>query len=68
MNGLLEKRVFEIISISKIHKNIRILSSCFMNEIKNVETANALEKSRLVVQVYNDYDKISILIQSPTIQ
>ena len=68
MNGLLEKGVFEVVSISEVPKNIRIFNSRFVDEIKNIGTANAFEKSRLVVQAYNDHDKMSILTQSPTIQ
>ena len=68
INGLLEKGVFEVVSISEVPKNIRIFNSRFVDEIKNIGTANAFEKSRLVVQAYNDHDKMSILTQSPTIQ
>lgn len=68
MNDLFEKGVFEVVSISEGPKNIRIFNSRFVEEIKNVRTANAFEKSRLIVQAYNDHDKISILTQSPTIQ
>ena len=50
MNGLLEKGVFEVVSISEVPKNIRIFNSRFVDEIKNIGTANAFEKSRLVVQ------------------
>lgn len=68
INGLLEKGVFEVVSISEVPKNTRIFNSRFVYEIKNIGTANAFEKSRLVVQAYNDHDKMSILTQSPTIQ
>ena len=39
-----------------------------MDEIKLVGTPEAYEKSRLVVQAYNDNDKNTVLTQSPTIQ
>lgn len=39
-----------------------------MDEVKNVGTDHAFEKSRLVVQAYNDYGKNFVLTQSPTIQ
>ena len=60
MNGLLEKRVFGVVSISEMPKNIRVFNSYFVNKIKNIRAANAFKKSRLVVQVYNNYDKILI--------
>ena len=68
MNGLIEKGVFEVVSISEVPKNIKIFNSRFVDEIQNIGAANAFEKSRLVVQAYNDHDKMSILTQSPTIQ
>jgi hypothetical protein len=39
-----------------------------VDEIKHLGTDKAFEKSRLVVQAYNDQDKNLILTQSPTIQ
>ena len=39
-----------------------------MDEIKHLGTEKAFEKSRLVVQAYNDKGKDLILTQSPTIQ
>lgn len=38
-----------------------------MDEIKNPGTEKAFEKSRLVVQAYNDADKTFVLTESPTI-
>lgn len=40
---------------------MRIFNSRFIDEIKNEETATAFEKSRLVIQAYNDHDKEEIL-------
>lgn len=68
INGLLEKGVFEIVPISEVPINVRIFGSRFVDEMKNAGTATAYEKSRLVVQAYNDQKKISILTQAPTIQ
>ncbi|SLM40545.1 hypothetical protein SS1G_12712 [Lasallia pustulata] len=68
ISGLLEKGVFKIIDITDVPKGIRIFNSRFINEIKNVGTDKAFEKSRLVIQVYNDYGKELVLTQSPTIQ
>ena len=39
-----------------------------MDNIKFPGTDRAFEKSRLVVQAYNDEDKSTILTQSPTVQ
>ena len=68
MNSLLEKRVFEVVSILKMPKNIKIFNSCFVDKIKNIGTANVFEKSKLVVLAYNDHNKTLILTTSPTIQ
>ena len=54
INGLLEKGVFETINIADIPKGVRIFNSWFVDEIKNPGTDKAFEKSRLVVQAYND--------------
>ena len=39
-----------------------------MDKVKHAGTDKAYEKSRLVVQAYNDQEKDLILTQSPTIQ
>ena len=39
-----------------------------MDSIKNKGINKAYEKSRLVIQVYNDENKSQVLTQSPTIQ
>lgn len=66
--GLLEKGVFEIIKLADVPQGIRIFNSRFVDEIKNKGTDKAFEKSRLVVQAYNDLEKELVLTQSPTIQ
>ena len=68
INGLLDKGAFELTNLSEIPKGIRIFGSRFVNEIKNPGTDQAYEKSRLVVQAYNDKGKELILTESPTIQ
>ena len=68
INGLLEKGVFKIINRSEIPHGTRIFNSRFVDEIKNSGTNKAFEKSRLVVQAYNDHGKDLVLTQSPTIQ
>jgi hypothetical protein len=68
INGLLEKRVFELITFDAVPRHVRIFNSRFVDEIKHPGTADAYEKSRLVIQAYNDQDKTLVLTQSPTIQ
>lgn len=68
VNGLLEREVFVKVDPSNVPTNARIFKSRFVDEIKNKGTNNAFEKSRLVVQAYNDYGKDFVLTQAPTIQ
>ena len=66
--GLLEKGVFKVVTSADIPSNTRIFNSRFVDEIKHAGTDKAYEKSRLVVQAYNDQEKDLVLTQSPTIQ
>ena len=66
--GLIEKEVFISVSKEKVSESMRIFNSRFVNEVKNADTDSAFEKSRLVVQTYNDSTKHLVLTQSPTIQ
>ncbi len=68
LNGLLEKGVFEIMETSDIPARARIFGSRFVDQVKNEGTEKAFEKSRLVVQAFNDSEKHGILTQAPTIQ
>ncbi|KAE8553803.1 hypothetical protein EYB25_002341 [Talaromyces marneffei] len=68
INGLTEKGVFEAVDPKDVPLNIRIFNLRFVDEIKNPRTDKAFEKSRLVVQAYNDADKTFVLTESPTIQ
>lgn len=68
INGLLEKGTFAVVDISSVPDGARIFNSRFVDEIKNAGTDKAFEKSRLVVQAYNDHSKDLVLTQSPTIQ
>ena len=65
---LLEKEVFKAVTSKDVPSNARIFNSCFVNEIKNLGIDKAYEKSRLVVQVYNDQKKELILTQLSVIQ
>ncbi len=68
VNDLLEKRVFELITINVVLRDVRIFNFRFVDEIKHFDTTETYEKSRLVIQIYNDHDKTLMLIQSSTIQ
>jgi hypothetical protein len=68
INDFLEKQVFELITIDKVLENIRIFNSRFVDEIKHSGTSQAYEKSRLVIQAYNDQEKTLVLTQIFTIQ
>jgi hypothetical protein len=68
INDLLERRVFELIIIENVSRDVRIFNFRFVDEIKHSGTSNAYEKFRLVIQTYNDQDKTLILTQSSIIQ
>jgi hypothetical protein len=68
INGLLEKGVFRVVDITDVPQGKRIFNSRFVDTIKNEGTDQAFEKSRLVVQAYDDQEKELVLTQSPTIQ
>jgi hypothetical protein len=68
INDLLKRQVFELIIISKVFKNVRIFNSRFVDEIKHSDISQAYEKSRLVIQTYNDHEKKLMLTQAFTIQ
>jgi hypothetical protein len=68
ITGLLEKGVFKITKLMDVPQGVRLFNSRFVDEVKNAGTSKAFEKSRLVVQAYNDQGKELVLTQSPTIQ
>ena len=68
ITGLLEKKVFEIIHRKNISANARIFNSWFVDEIKHSGIDKAFEKSRLVIQTYNNIKKDLVLTQTFTIQ
>ena len=70
IEGLIANGTFEIVHYDMLtddERQGRIFNSRLVNEIKNKEGL-PYEKSRLVVQGYNDMGKTSILTQAPTIQ
>ncbi len=67
INDLLKKRVFELIIIDAVLRNVRIFNFRFVDEIKHSDIADVYEKFRLMIQTYNDQNKTLMLIQSSTI-
>ena len=67
MYNLFEKNTFKFILISNVISKVRIFIFYFVDKIKNKRTTMAFEKSSLVIQAYNNYDKKKILIQSSII-
>ncbi len=68
INDLIEKSVFQSVNKNDVSCDVRLFNSGFVNEIKHFEIDKAFEKSRLVIQTFNDQNKNLILIQSSTIQ
>ncbi len=68
INDLLKRQVFETIIIFEVSKNIRIFNFRFVDEIKHSDISQAYEKSRLVIQVYNDHEETLVLTQAFIIQ
>ncbi len=64
INDLLKKRVFELITINVVLRDVRIFNFRFVDEIKNLDTTKTYEKSILIVQIYNDHDKTLMFTQS----
>jgi hypothetical protein len=57
INDLLKKRVFELIIIDAVLRNVRIFNFKFVDEIKHLNISDVYEKFRLMIQTYNDHDK-----------
>ncbi len=68
INDLIEKDVFQSVKINDVSFDVRIFNFRFVNEIKHLDTDKAFEKSRFVVQTFNDQNKNLMLIQSSIIQ
>jgi hypothetical protein len=62
INDLLKRRVFELIIIENVSRDVRIFNIRFVDEIKHSSTSDAYEKFRLMIQTYNDHDKTLIFI------
>jgi hypothetical protein len=64
----LKRQVFEIITISEVLKNVRIFNSRFVDEMKYSDISQTYEKSKLMIQAYNDHEKTLMLTQAFIIQ
>jgi hypothetical protein len=65
---LLKKEIFISINKKNVSTNVRIFSFRFVNEIKHSSIEKTFENFRLMIQVFNDQNKILVLIQSSIIQ
>ncbi|KAI0994535.1 hypothetical protein K3495_g13645 [Podosphaera aphanis] len=70
IDSLIARGVFDFVNWDPKgkHAGVRVFNSRRVNEIKGKTTNRPYEKSRLVIQAYNDDGKDTILTQSPTIQ
>ncbi len=68
INDLIEKNVFQSVKTDDVSFDVRIFNSRFVNEIKHLDIDKAFEKSRLVMQTFNDQNKNLVLTQSLIIQ
>jgi hypothetical protein len=59
--------VFEIVRYNPTKYKGRIFNTCIVNKVKGKITEVLYEKSRIVVQSYNNTGKESVLTQVPTI-
>ena len=69
IDSLIAKGVFNFVEYNPIkYAGIRIFNLRLVNEVKGKATNSPYEKSRLVIQAYNNNGKEVILIQSLIIQ
>jgi hypothetical protein len=68
INDLVEEKIFEMIIISEVFEDVRIFNFRFVDEIKHSSISQTYEKFRLVIQVYNNHEKVLVLIQASIIQ
>ena len=66
--GLIAGGVLELVAPEDVPEGTRIFGSRFVDTLKGEGTDKAFEKSRLVIQAFNDTGKLEVLTQSPTIQ
>ncbi len=68
INDLIEKDVFQSVRTDDVSLDVRIFNFRFVDEIKHFDIDKAFEKSRFVVQTFNDQNKNLVLTQSFIIQ
>ena len=68
INDLLNKGVFDVMTLTDVFSKIKLFNFRFVDEIKNSNISTAFEKSRLMIQAFNDQKKKMIMTQSFTIQ
>ncbi len=68
INDLIEKSIIQSISKNDVSFDVRIFNFRFVDKIKHFDIDKAFEKSRFVMQTFNDQNKNLILTQSLTIQ
>ena len=68
IDELLKKKIFKFVNVNEIFQNIKIFNARFVNKIKNENTKKIFEKSRLIMQTYNNFNKNQIFTQSSIIQ
>ncbi len=61
---LIEKDVFQSVNKDDVSSDVRIFNFRFVNEIKHFDIDKTFEKSRLVMQTFNDQNKNLVLTQS----
>jgi hypothetical protein len=68
INDLIEKDVFQSVRTDDVSLDVCIFNFRFVDEIKHFDIDKAFEKSRLVMQTFNDQNKNLVLTQSSIIQ
>ena len=58
ISDLLKKKIFEFVNERDVSSDIRVFNARFVNKIKNENTKKTYEKSRLIIQTYNNSKKI----------
>ena len=57
INDLLNKTFFDVMILTDVFSEIKLFNFRFVDEIKNPKTSAAFEKSRLMIQTFNDRKK-----------
>ena len=57
INKLLNKKIFDVLFLIEMFSEIKLFNFCFVDEIKNSKISTAFEKSRLIIQIFNDQKK-----------